>query len=181
MTALVRRCLVAFVLAVLTPIAAFAHEARPAYLKRFKETAPGQFDLLWRTPVLAGMRLPIVLEMPEGVRNVKERTVQELTDSLLERRSVDTGPGGLAGKRIDFPGLQLTITDVLVRIELLDGRTWTMVARPSQPWIEIAEARGTAATAFTFRTRASSTSCSASITCCSCSPCCCIVRRRRRS
>jgi len=136
----------------ITPLAAFAHEARPAYLE-LKETAPGQFDVLWRTPVLAGIRLPVVLEMPEGVRNFKEPTVQELTDSLLERRSVDAGPGGLAGKRIDFPGLQVTITDVLVRIELLDGRTWTMVARPSAPFVEIAEARGPAATALTFLTQ----------------------------
>ena len=154
MTGIVRRCLLVLASAalLLASLACVAHEARPAYLE-LKETAPGQFEVLWRTPVLSGMRLPIVLAMPEGARNAKEPTVQELTDSLLERRSVDAGPGGLAGKRIEFPGLQLTITDVLVRIELLDGRTWTMVARPSQPWIEIAEARGTAATAFTFLTQ----------------------------
>ena len=40
-------------------LAARAHEARPAYLE-IKETAPGQFAVLWRTPVLAGMRLPVV-------------------------------------------------------------------------------------------------------------------------
>ena len=64
--------------------------------------------------------------------------MQELADSLLERRTIDAGPTGLAGKRIEFPGLQATITDVLVRIQLLDGRTWTTIVRPSQPWIEIA-------------------------------------------
>jgi hydrogenase/urease accessory protein HupE len=123
--------------AVLTVPAARAHEARPAYLE-IKETAPGQFDLLWRIPVLAGMRLPVVLKMPDDVRNVKEPVVQELADSLVERRWIDTGPNGLAGKRIEFAGLQLTITDALVRIEMLDGRKWTTIARPSQPWVEIA-------------------------------------------
>jgi len=29
---------------------------------------------------------------------------------------------------------------VLVRVELLDGRSWTSIARPSQPWMEIAAA-----------------------------------------
>src|SRR5262249_29259027 len=43
--------------------AAWAHEARPAYLE-LKETAPGQFSVLWRTPVLSGMRLSIVLKIP---------------------------------------------------------------------------------------------------------------------
>jgi hydrogenase/urease accessory protein HupE len=117
--------------------AAHAHESRPAYLE-IKETAPGQFSVLWRTPVLAGMRLPLVLKMPDGVRNVKEPVTQELADSLLERRWIDAGPDGLAGKRVELAGLQFTITDALVRVELLDGRTFQTIARPSQPWVEIA-------------------------------------------
>ena len=117
--------------------AANAHESRPAYLE-IKETAPGQYAVLWRTPVLAGMRLPVVLQMPDGVRNLKDPLVQELADSLLERRWIDAGPEGLAGKRITIAGLPLTITDALVRVELLDGRTMQMIARPSKPWVEIA-------------------------------------------
>ena len=73
-----------------------AHEARPAYLE-IKETAPGQFSMLWRTPVLAGMRLPLVLKIPDDVKNLKAPAVQELADSLVERRSIDAGPNGLAG------------------------------------------------------------------------------------
>jgi hydrogenase/urease accessory protein HupE len=114
-----------------------AHEARPAYLE-IKETSPNQFSVLWRTPVMAGMRLPVVLTMPGDVKNLNEPVVQELADSLLERRWIDAGANGLAGKRIEFRGLQVTITDVLVRVEMLDGRTWTTIARPSQPWIQIA-------------------------------------------
>ena len=114
-----------------------AHESRPAYLE-LKETAPGQFSVIWRTPVLAGMRLPVALKLPDGVRNVEEPSVQELPGSLLERRRIDAGPNGLAGKRIEFPGLQLTITDVLVRMERLDGRTMQTIVRPSQPRFEIA-------------------------------------------
>jgi len=112
--------------------AARAHDVRPAYLE-IKETAPNQFSVLWRTPVMAGMRLPIVLQLPDGVKNLKEPTVQELTDSLVERRWIDAGPNGLAGKRIEFPGLQATITDVLVRIERLDGSTQVSRVTSSDP------------------------------------------------
>ncbi len=115
--------------------AAMAHEARPGYLE-IKETAPGQFSVLWRTPLLSGTRLPIVLTI-SGVRNLKEPTIEELADSLVERRLIEAGPKGLAGKRIEFVGLQVTITDVLVRVKMLDGRKWTTIARPSQPWVEI--------------------------------------------
>ena len=113
----------------------WAHEARPAYLE-IKETSPNQFSVVWRTPVLAGMRLPVVLTMPGDVKNLKEPVEQELADSLLERRWIDAGAGGLAGKRIEFLGLQLTITDVLVRVQTLDGQESTTLIHPSQPWFE---------------------------------------------
>jgi len=119
---------------------ALAHEARPAYLE-LKETGPGQYSVLWRTPVLAGRPLPVVLALPEGVRNLRPPDVLELTDSRVERRWIDAGPGGLSGKRIEFPGLQFTITDVLARVELQDGRSWTTIARPSEPWVEVTAAQ----------------------------------------
>jgi hypothetical protein len=117
--------------------AAHAHESRPAYLE-IKETAPDRFSILWRTPVLAGIRLPVVLKLPDRVKSLKEPVKNELSDSLVERRWVDAGKGGLAGQRIEFPGLQLTITDVLVRFEMLDGRSWTTIVRPAQPSVEMA-------------------------------------------
>jgi hydrogenase/urease accessory protein HupE len=148
-----RRSIAAAALALLTLLpGAWAHETRPAYLE-LKEAAPGQYGVLWRTPVLSGMRLPVALKLPDNVRNLHEPSVQELADSLLERRSIDAGPNGLAGKRIEFPGLQFTITDVLVRVERLDGTTSTELVRPSRPWFEIAAPRGTLATAGVYLTQ----------------------------
>jgi hydrogenase/urease accessory protein HupE len=132
--------------------AAHAHEIRPAYLD-LKETAPGQYNVLWRTPVLSGMPLPLALQMPDGVRNLRQPEQDELTDSRVERRWIDAGPSGLEGKRIDFLGLQLTITDVLVRIERLDGAHSTELVHPSRPYIEIPAPRGALATAMVFLTQ----------------------------
>ena len=136
------RALVAWLAAclLLAVSVASAHESRPAYLE-VKETSARQFSLLWRTPVLAGMRLPIVLKLPDDVKNLREPSVQELADSFLERRWIDAAPNGLAGQRIEFPGLQGTITDVLVRVEMLDGRNWTTIVHPSQPWVDITAAQ----------------------------------------
>ena len=130
----------------LVPLAASAHESRPAYLA-VTETAPGQFSVLWRTPVLAGMRLPIVLKLPGRVKNLKDPVLSELADSLVERRWVDAGPNGLAGERIEFAGLQLTITDVLVRVQKLDGTHSTTLVHPSHPWVDIATSQGPLAVA----------------------------------
>jgi hydrogenase/urease accessory protein HupE len=133
----------------LAPLAASAHDARPAYLA-LQETANGQFSVLWRTPMLAGMRLPIVLKLPDRVKNLKEPIVSELSDSLVERRWIDAGPNGLAGELIEFAGLQLTITDVLVRVQMRDGSVSTTLVRPSHPWIEISAAPGLLAVAGAF-------------------------------
>jgi hydrogenase/urease accessory protein HupE len=145
-----RRLLASLLLAWLPSMpVAQAHESRPAYLE-IEETSPGCYTVLWRTPVLAGRRLPVVLRFPEGVRNLKEPLIQHLSDSVLERRWIDAGPRGLTGQRISFPGLELTITEAVVRTQLLDGRSLMAIARPSQPWMKIEATHGTLATALDF-------------------------------
>src|SRR5262245_53583774 len=113
--------LVGLLSALMTPISAVhAHEIRPAYLQ-IDEIGPGRYQLLWRTPVLSGMRLPVVLRLPDEIRDVTQPATQELSDSLIERHVFDAGERGLAGKRIEFVGLEATITDVMVRAQMLDG------------------------------------------------------------
>lgn len=128
--------------------AANAHESRPAYLE-IDETAPGRYDVIWRTPVYAGMHLPIALKFSEEVSNVTEPAVRELPDSLVERRIIQASDS-IAGERIDFVGLQATITDVLVRVRLLDGSESTTVVRPSKAWVEITGSRGLIAVASSY-------------------------------
>jgi hydrogenase/urease accessory protein HupE len=112
-----------------------AHEVRPAYLQ-IDQIGQSRFSVLWRTPILSGMRLPVLLQFSEGIRPVSEPSERRLSDSVVERSVVDAS-GGLPGERINFVGLQATITDVLVRVKLEDGTVSTTIVRPSQPWIEI--------------------------------------------
>ncbi len=109
---------------------------------QIEETAPGRYNVVWRTPLLSGQRLPIALRFPDEVRNLREPVVRQFPDALQERRWIDGGPGGLAGKRIEFVGLQATITDVLVRVQTLDGFESTTLVHPSKAWVEVARSRG---------------------------------------
>ena len=127
--------------ALVTAPPAPAHEARPAYLE-ITETSAGRYDVLWRTPMFAGRRLSVALVLPPDVRNVIPPAERVLPDSVVERRVIDAGPSGLAGQRIEFPGLQVTITDVLVRVTHSDGTHWTALVKPGQPWIEMRERTG---------------------------------------
>jgi len=113
---------------------AHAHEVRPAVLE-IKETSPGRYNVLWRTPLLSGQPLPVVLQLPDDVRNVTDPIVQELSDSIVERRVIEPAGGTLVGKRVQFVGLQATITDVLVRVRTLDGRDITTFVHPLQPLV----------------------------------------------
>jgi hypothetical protein len=125
-----------------------AHEARPAYLE-VTEIAPDRYAVLWRTPTNAGMRLPVRLELPSGVRDFSPPALRELSDSRIERRVIDA-PGGLAGKRIEFVGLQVTITDVLVRVQLANGSQSSVLVHPSQAWVEIPREQSQLSVASTY-------------------------------
>jgi len=126
-----------------------AHESRPAYLE-LTEISQGRYTLMWRTPVLAGMPLPVALRLPEILRTLGEPVTQRLKDSLLERRIIEAGDSGLAGQRIEFVGLQATITDVLVRIEQLDGSQATIMVHPNQAWVDVPAAQGILAILTTY-------------------------------
>lgn len=128
---------------------AVCHEIRPAYLQ-VDQTGPSRYTVVWRTPLLTGMRLPIALRFPETVRNVTPPAERELPDSLVETRIVESTDGSLAGQRVEFVGLQATITDVLVRVHLLGSPVSTTMIRPSHPWIEIAAATDRLDVAKTF-------------------------------
>lgn len=117
------------------PNSASAHEVRPAYLQ-IDQVGPTRYNVLWRTPMLSGMRLPIILKYSDGIRVVTGPNERELPDSVIERSLVEA-PGGLVGQRITFVGLQVSLTDVMVRVKLADGTVTTTMVRPSQPWIEI--------------------------------------------
>jgi hydrogenase/urease accessory protein HupE len=139
---LVKAASFAFVLCALTLAQqASAHDARPAYLQ-IQEITPGRYDVLWRTPVLSGARLPVSLRLPDAMRTIAPTAVQELSDSLVERRLVEADVDALARARIEFPGLEATITDVLVRVAFLDGTSSTRLVRGNRPWVELTAAPG---------------------------------------
>ena len=120
---------------------AAAHEIRPAYLQ-VDEISPGRYQILWRTPVLAGAPLPVQLHLPDSVHDLTAPSVQALSDSVVERRLVDAGSKGLAGQRLAFDGLQATLTDVFVRVNLLGRPSATTLVRPSENWVDIGVPEG---------------------------------------
>jgi hydrogenase/urease accessory protein HupE len=123
-----------FTLALLAACAsgASAHEIRPAYLE-LREAGPEAYDVLWKVPGQGdGLRLGLYVEFPAACTTIAgPRTT--VIDNACAERWTERCPGGLDGKTIAVAGLSGTMTDVLVRLEHLDGRTQVLRLLPSAP------------------------------------------------
>jgi len=98
----------------------FAHEVRPAYLE-LHQTAAETYDALWKVPGLGeNLRLGLYVELPPTCANRAAPRSSMINNAYTERWSV-TCAGGLAGSTIHIAGLSAAMTDVLVRLERLDG------------------------------------------------------------
>jgi len=124
-----RALLLSLLLAALAP-GLFAHEVRPAYLE-LRQCGPDTYDVLWKVPGLGqDLRLGLYVELPAGCTNVTEPRASMINDAFTERWSV-TCAGGLTGGTIRIAGLAATMTDVLVRLERLDGSAQVVRLTPS--------------------------------------------------
>ena len=118
-----------------------AHEVRPAYLE-IHQTGTDTYDVLWKVPARGdNMRLGIYVQFPSGTTNVTTPRTLFANDASTERWSI-TRPGGLTGDKIHINGLVATTTDVLVRIENLDGTTQVTRVTPSSPSFVVVAAPG---------------------------------------
>jgi len=123
----------------LAPSPVSAHEVRPAYLE-LRQTGTDTYDVLWKVPARGdNMRLGIYVEFPSGATNVTTPRTLFANNASTERWSIRR-TGGLTGDAIHIAGLAATMTDVLVRIENLNGTTQVTRVIPSSPSFVIAAA-----------------------------------------
>jgi hydrogenase/urease accessory protein HupE len=111
---------------------AYADVYRPAYLE-IRQTADEEFDVLWKLPARgADQRLGLYLDFPEDVKTTRQVRTTFVGSAFIETSSI-TRRGGLAGAKINIDGLTRVSTEVLVRIERLDGSTEVARLTPGSP------------------------------------------------
>jgi hydrogenase/urease accessory protein HupE len=121
--------LFALLFLVATPIS--AHELRPAYLELHEE-GPGEFHVLWKTPMRGEMRLPLSPEFSGRTENVTSIATRRTGNAAVQTWRL-SAVEPLRGQSVRIAGLEGTMTDALVRIEFGDGTTWTQRLTPGQP------------------------------------------------
>ncbi|MBY5625318.1 HupE/UreJ family protein [Rhizobium leguminosarum] len=117
-----------------------AHDQRPAYLA-IAESAPETYAVTWKAPALGERRLAIYPRLPKSADETTPREGVFLSDAYVERWTVHA-PAGFAGEMITIDGLPESRTDVLVRIERLNGDTSTARLTPASPSFEVPASMG---------------------------------------
>lgn len=111
---------------------ASADEYRPAYLE-FTQTSETTFKMLWKVPAKGQeRRLSLDVVLPAGVTTIQEPRGAYIGGAFVERSTVSR-QSGLAGALISIQGLERISTDVLVRIQRLDGTSETARLNSTSP------------------------------------------------
>jgi HupE / UreJ protein len=116
-----------------------AHELRPAYLQ-LQQTGPNTYDFFWKVPAVSdNMRLSLYVQLPDVCTNVSPLHASFANGAYTEQWSINC-EGGLSGSTIRIDGLSATLTDVLVRVERLDGSSQVARLAASSPFFIVESA-----------------------------------------
>jgi hydrogenase/urease accessory protein HupE len=109
-----------------------AHEVRPAYLE-LTQTGAETWEVLWKVPARGeDQRLALHVELPPGSVNLTPPLGAAANNAFTARWTV-RHEGGMAGEIVRIAGLTATLTDVLVRVQRLDGGTQVARLTPATP------------------------------------------------
>lgn len=116
-------------------VPAAAHEVRPA-LVQITQTAPGDYDVTWKRPVIGDMALRLIPHLSGGALD-RPPAVEQIAPGYVTRVWQVRGGVPLDGQTLKVEGLEHSVTDVLVRVSAHDGRSLDQVMRPSDPSVRL--------------------------------------------
>jgi hydrogenase/urease accessory protein HupE len=94
-----------------------------------RELAPGHLALVWRTPAQRPVGVDLEPVLPAGCEVTGAPAVASDGVAVTLRSAAVCSGGGLPGRRFRVDGLDQSPTEVLLRVELADGRSAQAVLR----------------------------------------------------
>ena len=113
---------------------AHAHRLSPAYFG-VTETEPGRFTVQWKVSISGGLADTLEPQIPEGC--AVDGMVRSFVIEDARVMHADLSCEMLAGRTFTVDGLAVTDTDVLLRIDNLDGSSFTHRLVPDAPSVVI--------------------------------------------
>ena len=147
--AIYSRALLAALSLLLLATSARADIFRPAYFE-LTQLDEERFEVLWRVPASADRRrLAARVIYPQGTEQLTQPRAL-LLDNAWEERYEISAPGGLIDKTIRFEGIRGGATDVIVRVQRLDGTTQLERLTPVQAAFTVVASPGPAEVAWAY-------------------------------
>jgi hypothetical protein len=115
-----------------------AHPLAPALLE-LRAGSDGLVHVHWKTSSLRPRGVDLAPQLPGHCEPVSEVVQSIDAQSVSLRWTEDCGPSGLVGNEVGVAGFGLVRIDVILRVELPDGRVVTGVLRGDTPGMTIPE------------------------------------------
>ncbi|MEJ2258121.1 MAG: HupE/UreJ family protein [Woeseiaceae bacterium] len=145
---MIRRAAIAGIL-LLASLAANADVFRPAYLE-IRELGNDEYAVLWKVPALGSdQRLSAYVRLPDGAEVVDEPRVVAANGNWIERLQIRY-PDGLAGQTFAIEGSAVGVTEVIARVERLDGSSQVARLPMEEPVFVVEPPQGTGAVAWSY-------------------------------
>ena len=126
---------------------------RPAYLELREVSQTGgvadRYDVMWKVPVMGDSRLAVRIRFPDGTVQLTPPQGVSTQNAFVERWRI-SHPGGLAGQTLSIDGIAGGVTDVIVRVEHLDGTSQVDRVLPDKPQFAVGGATGTGEVAWSY-------------------------------
>ena len=116
---------------------AAAHRLSPAFFG-LTETVPNTFDVQWKVSISGGLAAVLEPRVPDGCSLTEGVRTTVIDDMRLQHGALSCSDG-LGGKAFTVNGLAQTQTDVLLRIDYLDGTVSNQRLTPDAPTVTILE------------------------------------------
>jgi hydrogenase/urease accessory protein HupE len=132
-----KNILIFFFLLMLVTFTGTAHEMRPAFLQ-IKQTGANDYTILWKIPRVGNQVISIAPKFPEwfAVQQLVP-PVESGTGALYKFKGISKRD--IHGMAFTIAGIEETIVDVLVQVDLLDGEQFSLMLQPANKNAKIPE------------------------------------------
>lgn len=127
---------------------AVADVFRPAYLE-LREAGGDRYDVFWKVPAQGELRLALTVRFPDDVRETGRTPGHFVGGAFVERWQVER-PGGLVGQEVSIEGSAAGVSDVIARVERLDGTSQVERLSIAQPRFTVEAPAGTGEIAWSY-------------------------------
>lgn len=122
---------------------------RPAYLE-ITELGNDEYSVLWKVPASGSdRRLAAYVRLPEGAKTVEGPLIVARDNNWVERTRIHY-PGTLAGQAFEIEGKAVGVTEVIARVERLDGSSQVERLAMERPQFIVEAPQGTGAVAWSY-------------------------------